>query len=421
VVSLAVAEDDAFAGALGAAGVFTDPWVDGASRFRRQPLPISAAQHRALARAAEQVASVYHELCQLVAADAALLEFFGLTPVQTLLWHSAAPFWHGVARADVFFVEQAGGSQPVVCELNCDTPTGQPEAVLLGPAAGVPAARDPNAGLAARFMHLVGACAAALDRPDRRAPPTIGIVYPTELTDDLALVHLYQRWCGERGLEVVLGSPYNLQPRADGGVALFGTPCDLILRHYKTDWWSERLPIWDDEEPYPDPDPLDQPLAMLLRAQLARRCAVLNPFAAVVPQNKKAMAFMWEEQARFSPQAQAIIRAHVPQTTRLQSISRQRLAAEREDWVLKSDYGCEGEEVVIGRAVTPALWEETLAHALPDRWVAQRHFTAVSGADGQIVNHGVYLVGGQAAGLYARLSPGATDRSALSVAVEVVP
>src|SRR6185295_4586894 len=106
-----------------------------------------------------------------------------------------------------------------------------------------------------------------------------------------------------RGLEVVLGSPYNLQPRPDGGVALFGTPCDLIVRHYKTDWWGERLPVWDDEAPYPDPDPLAGPLAILLRAQLAGRCAVVNPFAAVVPQTKKAMALMWEQQACFSPGA----------------------------------------------------------------------------------------------------------------------
>jgi hypothetical protein len=68
--------------------------------------------------------------------------------------------------------------------------------------------------------------------------------------------------------------------------------------------------------------------------------------------------------------------------------------------------------------VTPELWAATLCHALPDRWVAQRHFQAALD-DGQIVNHGVYLVAGQAAGLYARLSAGATDRGALSVPVEV--
>jgi len=36
------------------------------------------------------------------------------------------------------------------------------------------------------------------------------------------------------------------------------------------------------------------------------------------------------------------------------------------------------------------------------------------------VNHGVFLVAGQAAGLYARLSRGATDAGALSAAVEII-
>jgi hypothetical protein len=36
-----------------------------------------------------------------------------------------------------------------------------------------------------------------------------------------------------------------------------------------------------------------------------------------------------------------------------------------------------------------------------------------------VINHGVYLVAGRAAGLYARLSSGATDVSARSAAVEV--
>jgi hypothetical protein len=423
-VNLGDALDDyaPFAAALAETGLVSDPWVDGAPRFGRQPLRLPATEHAALAAAAEAVGAVYHELCLLVRADPALLDgFFALTPVQRLLWEASAPLWHGIARADVFLIDGPGGPRPVVCELNCDTPSGQPEAVILGPLAGVPAERDPNAGLEARFARMLDAFGRTLRRPRPEAPLTVGIVYPTELTGDLALVRLYQSWCERRGHQVVLGSPFNLQGLADDGVALFGRPCDLVLRHYKTDWWGERLPIWDDEEPYPDPDPLTGPLVALLRAQLAGRCAVVNPFGAVVPQNKRAMAFMWEQRARFSAEAQATIAAHVPETVRLEAADRARLHAEQESWVVKSDYGCEGEEVVLGAAVSTEEWEATLAHALPHRFVAQRYFEARRDGDGQVVNHGIYLVGGRAAGLYARQSRGATHAGALSVPVEVVP
>ena len=64
-------------------------------------------------------------------------------------------------------------------------------------------------------------------------------------------------------------------------------------------------------------------------------------------------------------------------------------------------------------------WQACLDHALPRRWIAQRFFKARQNAAGEVVNHGVYLVAGRAAGMYARLSSGATDVSARSAAVEV--
>jgi hypothetical protein len=52
---------DAFARRITAGGVLTDPWVDGAARFREEPLVLDAGTRRALSRAAEEVAAVYHE------------------------------------------------------------------------------------------------------------------------------------------------------------------------------------------------------------------------------------------------------------------------------------------------------------------------------------------------------------------------
>jgi len=407
-----------FAARLATGGLVTDPWIDGQPRFDANVLHLPAAEHAALAAAAEAVAAVHDELAAIVAGQPELLaSFFGLTETQRLMWALSAPAWHGVARADVF--QTAAG--PRCCELNCDTPSGHPEAIALSAAAGLAgdAARDPNHRLERAFAGVIAAFARRVVAAD--AAPSVGIIYPTEMTEDLALVSLYRRWLEARGAQVVLGSPFNLGQGPGGRVTVLGTPCDVLIRHYKTDWWGERQPVWTDEPPLPDPEPLSQPLRAVAQATLAGRLAVVNPFGAVLPQNKRALAFCWEEQARFSAEARRAIERYIPWTARLEVVDRAALLAERQDWVLKSDYGCEGEEVLVG-AETPAdTWREALAAARPGRWIAQRRFEALRDAAGQTVNFGVFLIAGRAAGIYARRSRLATDRAAVSVPVAIQP
>ena len=155
-----------------------------------------------------------------------------------------------------------------------------------------------------------------------------------------------------RGARLEGGARVALQPAAGaaaGGSPSSASPCDLVLRHYKTDWWGERLPIWADEDPYADSEPLHGPLQALLAAAAAGRCAVVNPFGSVLAQNKRPIAFLWERLDQLSPDARAAVEAHVPRSVRLEAADRRQLEAEQADWVLKSDYGCEGEEVILGR------------------------------------------------------------------------
>ncbi|HEV8269079.1 MAG TPA: glutathionylspermidine synthase family protein [Thermoanaerobaculia bacterium] len=414
---------DAFARRVIAGGILLDPWMDGEPRFSPETLVLSAEKHRALTRVGEEVAELYDEACRLVDEDEALArDFFGLTPAQQLRWDASRPLWHGLARADVFETREGY----VITELNCDTPTGEAEAVVLSDLAlatlrGTGATfTNPNAGLERAFGAMVEVL---IDRlVDGPAPRSIGIVYPTEFTEDLSVIRLYRRWLEGLGFAVVLGSPYNLGAESDGRATLFGRPVAAILRHYKTDGWGERASAWDDET-LADALPLAEPLGIALRASLERKTAVINPFGAVVPQNKRTMAFMWEHVHRFSTRARGLVEKYVPYTSRLETIHKERLLAEREDWVLKSDYGAEGDEVIIGRGTSDAEWAASLDHARPGRWIAQRYFEALPengpGGAGQPLNYGVFLVGGEASGLYVRRQAGATDDRAVSVPVLV--
>lgn len=417
-MNAALSSYDAFALKIAASGVLTDPWVDGEPRFRERPLVVPGALADAMYRASEAVAAVYHELGQLAADDPEALDaFFGLTTYQKAMWLASQPHWHGIARADVFVTDDG----LAFTELNCDTPTGEAEAVLLGALVrgAHPALLDPNDGLEQRFLDMVDALAARDLTPDCAGRRTVALVYPTEFTEDLSLVRLYKRWFEARGYKVVLGSPYNLG-WSEQGTLLFDVPASIVVRHYKTDWWGERMSVWTDDD-LPDAEPLQRPLSAVLAGIADGRTTVINPFGAVLPQNKRSMAFMWEKIHRFSPTSQATIEKFIPYTSRLETLHEEQVRSQREAWVIKSDYGAEGDEVVVGRHVSQAEWENALAHARPGRWIAQRYFEAKTDADGAIANHGVYLVAGQAAGLYARVQRGPTDDHALSVPVLVEP
>ncbi len=400
-----------FADRLLASCLVKDPWIDGAPRFHPAPLVLAPALRDRLYDAASRLGAAFDALVALVAAEPALLDdFFGLTPWQKLMVLGSDAWWHGFARVDLFVCED-GRLQ--ACEINADTPSGQVEATLLGAlfAPEHPALEDPNADYPERLWRMMTrAFQARTGRPG--APTRIGIVFPSDLPEDITLVRLYQRWFQERGAQVVLGSPFNLGVADDGAVTLLGRPVELVFRHYKTDWWAEREPVWADEPPYADPDPIADQLALLIAAEREGRVAVVNPFGALLPQDKRALALFWEHLDRFAPEVQATVRALIPETRRLDAVGRERLSAERERWVLKAAWGCEGDDVLVGPFMTQEAWDKALRLALEGPWVAQRFFRVApvrSDADADagalwLPNLGVYLIAGAPSGMLVRLT-----------------
>ena len=322
------------------------------------------------------------------------------------------PSWHGVARADVFFTDDG----VAVAELNCDTPTGEAEAVVLGAARGErrhPGTVDPSRALEERFLSMLEYVARRERVPEAGAARTVGLVYPTELTDDLPLVRLYQRWLEERGYGVVLGSPYNLTFEG-GRTRLFDAPIDVLLRHYKTDWWGERQSAWLDDAIVDDGAARRAARARCSRGWRRARSPSSTRSAPSSRRTSARSPSCGSRSTASRPEAQAAIERYVPVTRRLEVMHAEQLAAQRGQWVIKSDYGAEGEEVVVGREVDDATWRQVLARARPGRWVAQQYFAAETDAAGANVNYGVFLVAGRASGLYARVQVGATDARAKS-------
>ncbi|MBI5610878.1 MAG: glutathionylspermidine synthase family protein [Deltaproteobacteria bacterium] len=404
----------AFAMRVIADGWLPDPWLEGAPRLAPTPHVLTPASAARFCTAAEGVALAHDELCRLLAAEPDLLEPLNLQPVQQALWWSSAPAWHGLARADVFETAQ-GGIQ--ICELNCDTPTGIAESVVLGRLLAAPGGADANQTLLDRWVALLRRAASARGKLDRSL--TAGLVWPTEQTEDMPMLLLWRAALEDAGWRVVDGSPFNLGLGADGRATLLGTACDVVVRHYKTDWWAERRPAWRDEPPVPDSEPLLEPLRVLLEAEAAGATTIVNPMGAIVPQNKRFLALLWRHRDRLSEAGRRAVETWIPPTELLEDVPAATLLAEQAAWVLKSDYGCEGDEVVVGAEVTAEVWQRALEQAVPGRWVAQRWFEAARNAAGEQVNLGVYLIGGEAAGLLARRSRQATDQRAVMATVQI--
>ncbi len=432
-----------FAEQLIATRILTDPWLDGKPRFSSNPCILSAALYEKFCHVAEGIAQVHDSLCDLLLAEPDIVqEWYGFLPYQQLLWSASGGAWHGIARIDAFVCED-GRIQ--VCEMNSDTPSGEPEAVLLNrifrSMAGHSSTwHDPNDMMEERFCTMLWkSYTATIDPTLLTETPRIALLYPTEITEDMPMIALYRSWFEKRGWQCVLGSPFNLHPMphdsAPHRIGMFGEAIDIVIRHYKTDWWTERQSPWSDELPLPDNTPLHREIMLLCNAEYHSTTCIVNPFGAILTQNKISMALLWHYCDRFSAYEQSIIRTYLPRTYRLSDLQTASVLhpefhldlMDKDRWVLKSDYGCEGDDVIIGKSVSHEIWQLSLAMAVPHRWVVQEYFAVQkilhplpNGMTDLVEpNYGVYIIGGSAREVYVRLSPSATDGSALSAGIFV--
>lgn len=402
----------------------TDPWIEGKERFSQEAIILKRDEYARLLHAAERIAQMYDEYTELLLSTPTLLDsFFLLSPFQKYLWSRSGGLWHGIARCDLFFLRDG---RIACCEINCDTPSGEPEAFFLNQVVQPYTfghVYNPNEEFQKRFIGIIREFSTSLHTYSPTRTLSVGIVYPTELTEDLAMIRLYESWLRASGFQVVTGSPFNLSTDSEYRISLLGQRIDILLRHYKTDWWCERASPWLDAiEDFWDSEPLQKEIFMLSEAEARGTLVVVNPFGSVVVQNKLSMAFLWKFRDKLSSTARHTLETYIPKTYKLSDVLPERrleILTHKDEWVLKSDFGCEGDEVILGRAVSDEIWQQSLEFAQPDRWIIQQWFDIqtrpLAGQDWQ-PNFGIYLLGGKAQEIYTRISPQATDYHALSCA-----
>lgn len=373
----------------------------GKFRFRGDIRMLDAGTWAAIEEASrETMAAIQEAVEYLQTHPDELREFFQFPESWMQICLDGAPWWHLFARLDVFLTSD-GRIQ--VCEINSDTPSGQTDMwAVQGVVADTKEYFVPGRDYAQRLFRILQTLPT---QTSDSSGPILGMVYPTDVPEDLDLIRAYDRLAVAWGFQVVHGAPVNLTFNQDGRAELFGTPIDVMFRHYKTDWWGERRRAWYDSPRIPDASAMPV-LGDLLLAEREGRLCIVNPFGAMLAQSKKLFAFLWERGSKLSERAQSAIHRFVPRTYRFSSFASERLMEERERWVLKSEFGCEGDGVVVGKLTDPESWRLALKLVIPERWVVQSFFEIEPLENGELPNLGVYMVGGEVAGLYARTNAG---------------
>lgn len=169
---------------------------------------------------------------------------------------------------------------------------------------------------------------------------------------------------------------------------------------------------------------LDTPRAAF-RAFKAEMLALYNGPVTPLLVDKRNLALLseLEDSDRLDAAERAIVRDHVPWgrvvrpgTTRFQGEVEDLLPllkARREEFVLKRAQGLGGDQVVIGRALEAAAWEQAVERAADGRWMVQEfqpsHPYAYPDPDGRWAQHdavwGTFCFGDSYGGAVMRLGP----------------
>jgi uncharacterized circularly permuted ATP-grasp superfamily protein len=204
-----------------------------------------------------------------------------------------------------------------------------------------------------------------------------------------------QRMLRSRGTRALLVSP--MAPRFDTGELRVGAEIvRAMYRYFPTEYM--------DDNPNVDG---------ICHAVRTGRVRTLSSFSHMYTQSKYAFARAWAQEPTLDSADRAVIRQHIPQSFDLSAVSRERLLAERAEWVLKRAYGRVGDEVFVGPLFDDEDWLSTVdaviaMRAAGDSWIAQRFVrqrTIPTPWGERFVTLGAYVLDGRFVGYFTRITP----------------
>lgn len=354
-----------------------DTRLAGCSTLARQALIVSEGEWLWLARCAEGLASETVAVETEVSRHPELFRQLGVPgPLRRCMASLDWPAGNGPVRVMRFdFHPTADGW--AVSEVNSDVPGGYGEATFL-PALYqrfLEGLRCPPSPLKlwgdAVECALTGDTVAFLSAPGYLEDHQVVRV----LMHELAARRLTSHW---------IQNPAALDWR-DGEPRLVSaprSPIHGIVRFYQAEWLSQlpRRTNW--------------------RRLLSYSGTIVNPAAAILSESKR-LALAWPQLSA----SNRVWRTVLPECRDPESIG----SADRGDWVLKAAYSNTGDSVMIGKTMTAPQWERAVrvARRQDGQWVAQRRFetVALDSVDGSVYPCvGMFVINGNAAGAYVRLS-----------------
>jgi glutathionylspermidine synthase len=369
-----------------------DAYLAGSRRMEVHPLVLPHEMHEAAVLAAEEVVATLGRVAAHAHGDAAERARYGLSADSLRL--AAASHESGdnasLVRVDLLLSEDGTWR---ACEINADCPGGHNESMglpRLARAAGFEAGLDPTHMLESLADRLI-----ELATLPGEPPGVVALMYATAYAEDLQVCAIVQRVLAQKGARSILVSP--MAPRFDTGELRVGAQIVRALyRYYPTEYMDGQ-----------------GNLDGICQAIRAGRVRTMTSFAHMFAQSKYSFARAWAHEPTLDVADRAVVRRHVPPSFDVANLSRDRLATEREEWVLKRAYGRVGDEVFVGPLLAQDEWMETLDGVLAKRaagesWIAQRFVrqrTVGTPWGDRFVTLGAYVLDGRFVGYFTRITP----------------
>lgn len=363
-----------------------DAFVAGKRRVDLHPLVLSAETYDEACDVAERAAALVSRAADRAARDPAERGRYRFHDDVEALASAARAAADDVtlARVDLLLSDTGG---LVACEVNADCPGGHNEVLALpqlARASGHRVGRDPSTVVRELVDTLVEASGGS-----GSPRGIVALVFATGYAEDLQVCALVERLILERGGRVVRVPPTALRGTPGGRVEVRGERVAVLYRFYPVEYMAGQRNV-----------------AAIAEAVRRGELRAVSSFASAHAQSKLAMA---RAQVLEPEEAGRIF----PPTFALSDVSRETLSRERASWVVKRDLSRVGDHVLVGAQMS----DEDFAAALDDVtageredgdvWIAQRFVPQASLATpwgARWLTLGVYVLGGRACGVFARLA-----------------